>query len=85
MNPQEMKTIKHAAGHIESALKAFEDILADTNNQLLYKSTGSLVQVLRYLHELDAGLLSAENRERIEDLLKKDKPKGGRDSFTTGF
>ncbi len=85
MNPQEMKSIHKAAGQIESALKALEDLLQETNNQSVYKASGSLVQALRFLHEFDATVLTAEIRARMEALAAADKPKSGRNTFTTGF
>ncbi|HKP94534.1 MAG TPA: hypothetical protein VJ385_02135 [Fibrobacteria bacterium] len=85
MNPQESKAVRTAARQIESALKVFEDYLEDSNSEALYKSCGNLIQVLRHLHGMDPTLVAEENRARIEALLLKEKPKSGRDTFTTGF
>ena len=85
MDPKESKSIKDAAARIEGALKAFEDILEDSNSELLYKSCGHLLQALRNIHGMDPALLSGEARTRIEEILVKEKAKPGRDSFNTGF
>lgn len=85
MNPQEMQSIRKAAGQIESALKTLEDLLEETNNRLVYQSSGNLVQALRCLHGFDGTLLCEENRIRMEALAEAEKPKAGRNSFNTGF
>ena len=85
MNPQEMKSIRIAAGQIESALKGMEDVLEQTNGQLVYKSSGCLVQALRFLYDFDIALLTPENQARMEELAAAEKPKSGRNSFNTGF
>ena len=85
MNPQEIKSIHMAAGQIESALKRLEDLLEETNNQLIYKTSGSLIQALRLLYEFDPELLTPDTRARMEALALADKPKSGRNTFNTGF
>jgi hypothetical protein len=85
MNPQELKSVHAAAGQIETALQALENLLEETNNQFLFKSTGALVLALRFIHDFDGGILSIENQARMAALALADKPKGGRNSFTTGF
>jgi hypothetical protein len=85
MNPQELESVQAAAKHVEVSLKAIEDILENTNNQALYKATGCLVDVLKYLHDVDPGLLNPDSQARIEALIAKQKSKSGRDSFNTGF
>jgi hypothetical protein len=85
MNPQELQSIQKAAGQIESALKALEDVLEHTNSHLIFKSSGGLVQALRFLHDFDGALLTPENRVRMDALAVAEKPKSGRNSFTTGF
>jgi hypothetical protein len=85
MNPKELETIKKTTGYLEGSLKAMEDILDHTNNRALYQATGSLMQALRYLHEVEPTLLGDDCRIRVEALIDKEKVKTGRDSFNTGF
>jgi hypothetical protein len=85
MNAKELETIKKSTAQVESALTTIEGILENTNNRALYQSTGSLVEVLRHLNEVDPHLLSPDYKSRIEALLLKEKASTGRDSFNTGF
>jgi hypothetical protein len=79
-------SIRKAAAGLELSLAAFEAYLEDENNRPLYLATLALVEALKHVYAADPGLLSPENRLRVEEILKKETRGGkGRDSFNTGF
>lgn len=86
MTTEQPASIRKAAAGLEISLKVFEAYLEDENNRPLYLATLAMVDALKNVYAADPGLLSPENRARVEEILKKDTRGGkGRDSFNTGF
>jgi hypothetical protein len=86
MITEHLASIQKAAAGLELSLEAFEAYLEDENNRPLYLATLSMVEALKHVYAADPDLLSAVNRTRVEEILKKETRGGkGRDSFNTGF
>ena len=86
MTTEQLASIQKAAAGLELSLQVFEAYLEDENNRPLYLATLAMVDALKHVYAADPGLLSEENRIRVEELLKKETRSGkGRDSFNTGF
>ena len=86
MTKEQQASIRKASAGMELSLQAIEAYLEEENNRPLYLATLALVDALKHVYAADPGLLSEENRIRVEELLKKETRGGkGRDSFNTGF
>lgn len=86
MITEHLASIQKAAAGLELSLEAFEAYLEDENNRPLYLATLSMVEALKHVYAADPELLSAVNRTRVEEILKKEtRGSKGRDSFNTGF
>lgn len=74
------------AKQLDEALKDFEAILKTSDITALYPASRNILAALRDLYGGDPTLLSPDARARIETQIKAEKkPRGGRDSFNTGF
>ena len=86
MTPKNIDTLKTGAKHLETFLVACEGILDASNNRPLYLASRSMEQAFKHLFEMDPSVLSPEITARIQTLIENENPpKGGRNTFNTGF